>query len=119
MRYLLLLLLLSTSYSFSNNIDKKDITLKCNEITGTNRNDIFKINNPNFKWYYKGKWFELASTKTGTAKDWNVKFSKKIITLYNYKTKWYRIINLDEMTASMKFPTGEEYLYNCILINFK
>ena len=97
--------------------DEISIIIKCNEITGTNRSDIFKINNPNFKWYYKGKWYELTNSKKGVAKDWKVKFSKNIITLYNYKTKWIRKIDLDKMTASMKFPTGEEYIYNCIFID--
>ncbi len=97
--------------------EESSITLKCNEITGTNRSDIFKINNPNFKWYYKGKWYELTNSKKGVAKDWEVSFSKEIITLFNYKTKWFRLINLDKMTALMKFPTGEEYIYHCILID--
>ena len=48
--------------------------------------------------------------------DWEVKFSKKVITLYNIKTKWHRLIDLDKMTATMKFPTGEEYIYNCNFI---
>ena len=118
-KYLFIIAFLFSNRSFSDDINGKNITLKCNEITGTNRNDIFKINTPNFKWYYKGKWYELANSKSGVAKDWNVNFSKNIITLYNYKTKWYRFIDLDKMTASMKFPTGEEYIYNCIYINME
>ena len=95
--------------------DEISIIIKCNEITGTNRSDIFKINNPNFKWYYKGKWYELANSNKGVAKDWEVNFSKEIITLFNNNTKWFRLINLEKMTASMIFPTGEEYIYHCIL----
>ena len=117
--YLFIFALLFSNRSLSDDINGKNITLKCNEITGTNRNDIFKIKNPNFKWYYKGKWYELANSKSGVAKDWNVKFTKNIITLYNYKTKWYRLIDLDKMTALMKFPTGEKYIYNCIYINME
>ena len=117
MKYFIILLFLFSTYSSSDNLNRKDIILECFEVTGTNRSDIFKINKPNFKWYYKGKWFELANSKTGVAKDWQVNFSKKTITLYNYKTKWQRLINLDKMTALMKFPTGEEYIYNCILLD--
>ena len=116
MKYLLILLIFFSTHCFSDQIEETDITLKCNEITGTNRSDIFKINNPNFKWYYRGKWYELANSKKGVAKDWEVKFSKKVITLYNIKTKWHRLIDLDKMTATMKFPTGEEYIYNCNFI---
>ena len=38
---------------------------------------------------------------------------KNVVTLYNKKTEWNRRIDLDKMTASMKFSTGEEYLYSC------
>ena len=117
MNYLIILLFFFSTYSSSYNLNEKEIILECIEVTGTNRSDIFKINKPYFKWYYKGKWYELANSKNGVAKDWKVHFSKKIITFYNYKTKWERLINLDKMTALMKFPTGEEYIYNCILLD--
>ncbi len=115
-----LLILVSIFYSISlNSKDKysQAITVKCKEITGTERSDIFKIKNPNFKWYYNGKWYELSDSDKGVAKDWEVKFTKKIITLYNIKTKWYRVVDLRKMTATMKFPTGEEYQYNCSFID--
>ncbi len=91
----------------------KAIIIKCQEVTGTGRSDIFKINKPNFKWYYKGIWYELSNSKEGVAKDWKVNFSKNKIIFYNYKTKWHRLIDLEKMTALMKFATGEEYIYNC------
>ena len=95
----------------------KAFTIKCKETTGTGKSDIFRINKPNFKWYYRKKWYELANSKEGIAKDWEVSFSKNKITFFNYKTKWYRLIDLDKMTALMKFPTGEEYIYNCSYID--
>ena len=91
----------------------KAILIKCQEVTGTGKSDIFKINKPNFKWYYKGKWYELSNSNEGVAKDWKVSFSKNKIIFYNYKTKWHRLIDLEKMTALMKFSTGEEYIYNC------
>ena len=87
---------------FYNSDHSKEIILKCKETTGTGRHDIFKINEPEFSWYYNSKWYELAKSDKGVAKDWEVKFSKKVITLYNIKTKWHRLIDLDKMTASMK-----------------
>ena len=92
-------------------------TIKCKEITGTGRSDIFRIKNPSFKWYYKGKWYELANSEEGVAKDWQVNFFKNVVTLYNKKTEWNRRIDLDKMTAAMQFSTGEEYLYNCSSID--
>tara|TARA_B100000029_G_scaffold495605_1_gene560751 strand:+ start:522 stop:884 length:363 start_codon:yes stop_codon:yes gene_type:complete len=89
------------------------LIVKCKEITGTGKSDIFRIKNPNFEWYYKGRWYELTNSEIGVGKDWIVKFSKNIITLYNKKTKWKRLIDMKKMTALMKFPTGEEYLYIC------
>ena len=116
------ILLMLIAFFCSINLNSNDkysqvVTVKCKEITGTERSDIFKIKKPNFKWYYKGKWYELSASDKGVAKDWEVKFTKKIITLYNIKTKWYRVINLEKMTAIMKFPTGEKYQYNCSIID--
>ncbi|MBF95662.1 MAG: hypothetical protein CMJ13_00350 [Pelagibacterales bacterium] len=95
----------------------KSLIIKCEETTGTGRSDIFRIHNPYFEWYYKGKWHEIGYSKKGAAKDWIVNFNKNIITLHNKKTNWNRLINLKKMTASMLFPTGEKYLYNCIFID--
>ena len=117
MRYLLILLFL---YSINISADKKNsdsLIIKCKETTGTGRSDIFKIKKPSFKWYYKGKWYELANSNNGVAKDWEVNFLKNKIKLYNKKTDWIRSIDLETMTALMQFPTGEEYLYTCIFIN--
>ena len=61
----------------------KAIIIKCQEVTGTGRSDIFKINKPNFKWYYKGIWYELSNSKERVAKDWKVSFSKNKIIFYN------------------------------------
>jgi hypothetical protein len=116
---ILLVLAVSCYYVILSSNDKYNhsITIKCLETTGTGRNDIFKINNPSFQWFYKGKWYEIGNSKNVLAKDWNVKFTKNNITLYNYKTKWYRYIDLDKMSALMKFPTGEEYIYKCNFID--
>ena len=91
----------------SNNI------IKCAELTGTGREDIFKINNPSFQWKYKNKWYELAGTEKGIAKDWIVLFNKNEINLYNSVTKWSRTIDLKKMSAIMNFPSGEKYIYKC------
>ena len=50
----------------------KPLLIKCNETTGTRRFDIFKINNPEFFWYYENEWYELAVSNEGVAKDWKV-----------------------------------------------
>ena len=91
----------------SNNI------IKCAELTGTGREDIFKINNPSFQWKYKNKWYELADSEKGIAKDWIVLFNKNEINLYNSVTKWSRTIDLKKMSAIMNFPSGEKYIYKC------
>ena len=91
----------------------KEMILKCKETTGTGRHDIFKINEPEFSWYYNGKWYELAKSDKGVAKDWQISFYKYKIKLYNTKAEWLREIDLKEMTAFMKFPSGELYLYEC------
>jgi len=57
--------------------------IKCVELTGTGREDIFKINKPSFQWKYKNKWYELAGTEKGIAKDWIVLLNKNEINLYN------------------------------------
>ena len=97
--------------------NNQSLIIKCNEITGTGRSDIFRIKDPNFEWYYKGRWYELSNSENRVGKDWIVKFSKNIITLYNKKTEWNRRIDMEKMTASMQFPTGEEYLYSCCNIS--
>ncbi len=91
----------------------KPLVIKCNETTGTRRHDIFKIKNPEFYWYYDDKWYELAVSNEGIAKDWEVSFSGLKIILYNEGMDWLREINLETMTAYMKFPSGEYYLYKC------
>ena len=93
--------------------------IKCVELTGTGREDIFKINNPSFQWKYKNKWYELADSEKGIAKDWTVLFSKIEINLYNSVTKWSRTIDLKEMSAIMDFPTGEKYIYKCNYFKIK
>lgn len=98
---------------YSITVFSEEINLKCKETTGTGRHDIFKINDPEFFWYYDKKWYELAVLKTGLGKDWEVNFKKGKIRLFNTRMKWLREINLKEMTAFMKFPTGEFYLYEC------
>ena len=87
--------------------------IKCVELTGTGREDIFKINKPSFQWKYKNKWYELAGTEKGIAKDWLVLFNKNEINLYNSVTKWSRTIDLKKMSAIMNFPSGEKYIYKC------
>ena len=87
--------------------------IKCLELTGTGREDIFKINNPSFQWKYKNKWYDIAVSDKGSAKDWKVLFKKSEINLYNNVTKWSRTIDLKEMSAIMNFPTGEKYVYKC------
>ena len=98
---------------FYTSAHSKEIILKCKETTGTGRHDIFKINEPEFSWYYNSKWYELAKSDKGVAKDWQISFYKYTIKLYNTKTEWLREIDLKEMTAFMKFPSGELYLYEC------
>ena len=97
--------------------DNQSLVIKCKEITGTGKSDIFRIKDPNFEWYYKGRWYELTNSESRVGKDWIVKFSKNIITLYNKKTEWKRLIDIEKMTALMKFPTGEEYLYICSTVS--
>ena len=87
--------------------------IKCLELTGTGREDIFKINNPSFQWKYKNKWYELADPDKGISNDWKVIFKKSEINLYNSVTKWSRTIDLKKMFATMNFPTGEKYVYKC------
>ena len=91
----------------------KPLLIKCNETTGTRRFDIFKINNPEFFWYYENEWYELAVSNEGVAKDWKVDFSGLKIRLFNEHMNWLREIDLKNMTAYMKFPSGEYYLYEC------
>jgi hypothetical protein len=109
MKFLIFLIVLLYSIT----VFSEEINIKCKETTGTGRHDIFKINDPKFFWYYDKKWYELAVSKTSTAKDWEVSFKKEKIRLFNTRMKWLREINLKEMTAFMKFPTGEFYLYKC------
>jgi hypothetical protein len=91
----------------------ENLIIKCMETTGTGRQDIFKINKPEFFWYYNSKWYELAVSQKGVAKDWDIDFKENLIRLYNKKMEWIREIDLTNMTAYMKFPTGEQYLYEC------
>ena len=100
----------SSSLITSNNKYK---IIKCLELTGTGREDIFKINNPSFQWKYKNKWYELADSDKGIANDWKVLFKKSEINLYNSVTKWSRTIDLKKMSAIMNFPSGEKYIYKC------
>ena len=58
------------------------------ETTGTGRQDIFKINKPEFFWYYNFKWYELSVSQKGVAKDWDIDFKKNMIRLYNKKMEW-------------------------------
>lgn len=97
----------------TNMVLSKPLIIKCNETTGTRRFDIFKINNPEFFWYYENKWYELAVSNEGVAKDWKVDFSGLKIKLLNENMNWIREIDLENMTAYMKFPSGEYYLYEC------
>jgi hypothetical protein len=83
------------------------------ETTGTGRQDIFKINKPEFFWYYNFKWYELSVSQKGVAKDWDIDFKKNMIRLYNKKMEWLREIDLSNMTAYMQFSSGEQYLYEC------
>ena len=62
---------LFSSFSYA-----EELNIKCIETTGTGRSDIFKINNPEFFWYYNNKWYELAVSKKGVAKDWEIFFLK-------------------------------------------
>ncbi len=98
---------------FYTSAHSKEIILKCKETTGTGRHDVFKINEPEFSWYYNSKWYELAKSDKRVAKDWQISFYKDKIKLYNTKTEWFREIDLIEMTAFMRFPSGELYLYEC------
>ena len=91
----------------------EEINIKCKETTGTGRFDIFKINNPEFYWYYDKKWYELAVSQEGVAKDWEISFSNNKVRLFNKRMEWLREIDLERMSAYMKFPGGEFYLYNC------
>ena len=108
-----LIIIIITFVFISISIKAEIIIIKCRETTGTGGIDIFKIKNPEFFWYYNNKWYELAESTEGAAKDWEVIFSKNKIKLYNLKMKWFREIDLNTMTAYMKFPTGETYLYKC------
>ncbi len=109
MRYLLILFFLLISFT----VCSKELVIKCSETTGTGRSDIFKIKNPEFYWFYNKKWYELSVSTKGVASDWKITFNKNKIKLFNHKMKWLREIDLDKMTAYMKFPTGEYYLYEC------
>ena len=40
-------------------------------------------------------------------------FLKNKIRLFNRRMEWLREIDLDKMSAYMRFPTGEFYLYKC------
>ena len=100
-------------FLFSSFAYAEEINIKCRETTGTGRSDIFKINNPEFFWYYNNKWYELAVSKKGVAKDWEIFFLKNKIRLFNKRMEWLREIDLDKMSAYMRFPTGEFYLYKC------
>ena len=91
----------------------EDLIIKCMETTGTGGQDIFKINKPKFFWYYNSKWYELAVSQNGVAKDWDIDFKENLIILYNKKMEWLREIDFINMTAHMKFSTGEQYLYKC------
>ncbi len=114
--FLLLSFLLFTKlYSEENKNDF--LIIKCKETTGTGRSDIFRFKKPIFEWYYKGKWYELTDSKNSPGKDWKVIFTGNKIKFFNNKTKWDRSINLENMTALMNFPTGEQYLYSCNYIN--
>ena len=90
-----------------------EINIKCKETTGTGRFDIFKINNPEFYWYYDKKWYELAVSKEGVAKDWEIRFFNNKVRLFNKRMEWLREIDLEKMSAYMEFPSGEFYLYKC------
>ena len=98
--------------------ENEDLIIKCMEITGTGGQDIFKINKPEFFWYYNSRWYELSVSQNGVAKDWNIDFKENLIILYNEKMKWLREIDLNNMTAYMKFSNGEQYLYKCERIRF-
>ena len=91
----------------------QDLIIKCIEMTGTGGQDIFKINKPEFFWYYNSKWYELSVSQKGVAKDWDINFKENLIRLYNKKMEWLREIDLNKMTAYMQFPSGEQYLYEC------
>ena len=103
------LLIISSSLLAKN----EELIIKCHEITGTGGRDIFKINKPEFFWYYNFKWHEIAVSKQGVAKDWEIIYKEDSIRLYNKKMEWLREIDLRNMTAYMKFSTGEQYLYEC------
>ena len=61
----------------------------------------------------ENEWYELAVSNEGVAKDWKVDFSGLKIRLFNEHMNWLREIDLKNMTAYMKFPSGEYYLYEC------
>jgi len=114
MKYLLTIFcLLFNSVGWSKDINSDDLIIKCIEMTGTEGQDIFKINKPEFFWYYNSKWYELAVSQKGVAKDWDINFKENLIRLYNKKMEWLREIDLNKMTAYMQFPSGEQYLYKC------
>tara|TARA_Y100001960_G_C14296634_1_gene644087 strand:- start:16 stop:357 length:342 start_codon:yes stop_codon:yes gene_type:complete len=91
----------------------KEFKIECIETTGTGGKDIFKINKPEFYWYYNNKWYELSVSKKGVAKDWDISFNENLIRLYNKKMEWLREIDLNTMSAYMNFSSGEQYLYEC------
>ncbi len=99
-------------------VKNQDLIIKCLEITGTGGQDIFKINKPEFFWYYNSKWYELSVSQKGVAKDWDIDFKENLIRLYNKKMEWLREIDLKNMTAYMQFSSGEQYLYECKKIKF-
>ena len=96
----------------------QDLIIKCIEMTGTGGQDIFKINKPEFFWYYNSKWYELSVSQKGVAKDWDINFKENLIRLYNKKMEWLREIDLNKMTAYMQFSSGEKYLYECKKMKF-
>ena len=100
-------------FFFCSPVFAEEINIKCKETTGTGRFDIFKINNPEFYWYYDKKWYELAVSKEGVAKDWEIRFFNNKVRLFNKRMEWLREIDLEKMSAYMKFPSGEFYLYKC------
>ena len=113
MYYLLYILFFIAINLPAKDLDVNAIIIKCSETTGTGRSDIFMIDRPSFKWNYKGKWYELAISNNGVAKDWDVNFFENKVNLFNKKTEWKRSIDLRKMIASMEFSTGEKYLYKC------